>query len=149
MELLLYLADDVQRLESGKLILVGVYTDRVVVLNPIGEAPEGPTPEQPYAITKLAFVLTLCGVPAGRHRFAFSVIDPNGEQVPYEGFPTPESDVPDGGSPQYIINCAPFVVPVLGVYKFIVTVSGEPVESTFELRLGKAEPAKRAVRAAA
>jgi hypothetical protein len=134
MEALLYVADDIQPLPNGKALMVGVYPDRVVVINVPKDNVTLLTKETPGAIHALAFMSSVSNVQSGEHTIEIRVLAPDGSDTKYHLGPSKQTAL-GGAALNTVMRCQPFVFPLAGVYKFLTVVDGEVIESSFELRV--------------
>ena len=130
----LMIADDIRSEQGGKLLAVGVYTDRVVSVT-MDVGTQEPTAEKPILIASFAFVVTLSGL-TGVHRVTIDYVDPT---MPSAIFPQTVRtvDVPSNGqSINFIGKFAPFVTGGFGMKRVVVRVADADYELGFEVRRG-------------
>jgi hypothetical protein len=139
MDLILYVADDIQTLINGKQVLTGLYPDRVVIALSKPEWPEGPTEQAPFAIQTLSLLVCLTGMPVGRHDVDFDILSPTGQPMQYSrrGMQT---EAQENGSVSLVIQISPFVFQHLGNYVVRVRASGLEATGVFEMRVAKKAP---------
>lgn len=137
MEALLYVADDIKSLADQKTLMVGVYTDRVLVVHVPKDDPT-PSLDIPIALMKLSLMLTVIGLTPGVYEAQPVLTLPDGSPSPNRINPAPFSVQP-GGAANLLFELTPFIVPMAGKYKLGITVDGAQgsVESTFEVRFEK------------
>ena len=134
MELMLYVADDIQTMSNGKCVAMGLYTDRVIQIDDAQGKGRRPSPAEPAGMSSLGLLATIMGLPGGKHEVVAFLVDPSGRKMPYE-IPSQVADVPTNATGvNLLFNFAPFVIPLLGLYKFVVAVDGRELEATFEVR---------------
>lgn len=131
----LFIADHFDTLASGKVLAVGLFTDRVVVLRPGQGAPEA-TAETPYA-HELSLLLMLKDLPPGKHVSRMTVSPPGANKPPVE-LRLPELELPAGQSANLIVKLAPLLVPRAGDFEVNVHVGDERQTLTFEVRIDAA-----------
>jgi hypothetical protein len=143
MQLFLYPADELQMLANGKPMVSGLYSDRVIVCN-LAEGAPLPSSEEPLLLERMCFLVCVADLPVGDLELAFYLEQLGGEPLPYE-LPTAKVSVPEpGGSANYQMRFAPFVVPAFGRYRFRVSEAQTRSEATaeFEVRLKRVAVAK-------
>jgi len=135
MESFFYLADDIQELAGGKLLLVGLYADRIVY---IGLPPSGekPTSEKPFGIPNLALMLNLRELKPGDHAIGMRILLPDGTPMTDELAPR-QSTVLASGAHNVIVKLSPFPVKQFGRYTLSVQVDDEVVTAAFFLRMAE------------
>lgn len=128
----LFLADAFEVLQTGKVMAMGLYTDKVMVLTVPAHAPE-PSKEQPYAIA-LALLLCVTDLPAGEYKAEFSIELPSGGVL--QNLPFPAARYPVNGAEAFnlILKFAPFMAPEVGTYTLLGRVGDVDFRHTFELR---------------
>lgn len=134
MESFFYVADDVQTLADGKLLLVGLYADRVLVMNIPRSAGVKLSAETPAGIASLAVVLTLVGLAPGEMTLATRLVLPDGTQS-MQQLPDQKLKVVAGGSNNVVLKFSPFIVPQAGTYTLSTAFDGQVIESRFEVRM--------------
>lgn len=138
MDAILYVADSIQPLASGKPLVSGLYPDRVVLFNLDQDMPQEPTPERPFALQDLSFLITLTGLPTGDYKGSVRFFDPRGNEMPYT-----QSDLPitamTGSSVNVNVSMRPFVAPHFGEYKVRIEVDQWAAECNFEMRAARTE----------
>jgi hypothetical protein len=130
-EATLFIADLIQLSEGQKMLAVGLYPDRTVVLNHT----EPPSPERVALMPSLHLLTTLTGLAPATYRVNISVIGPSGVTV-FEGrdgtYPV------DGASLNLITRGTPFPIAEIGTYRVVTVVNGETrLENTFEIRFNQ------------
>ena len=138
MQATLYVADDIQSLAEGKTLMVGVFTDRVVVLNVPPDAREMVNKGEPIGLASLSLMFTITGLDAGEYVGTPQITLPNGEPSPNQAEPSPFS-VPKGGAANLLLRFQPFFVVGAGRYDVTVAVDGVSVSADFEVRLALLE----------
>lgn len=140
MNLILYVADEFKQLEGGKTLAVGLYTDRVVILNVPGSGPN-PSPELPYGIP-LGLLACLTEVPSASQSCTVTIEPPTGAALMrMENVPVKSTVA--GGSANLVMGFQPFLMSEAGTYTVALQFeNGERLTETFEIRIMKAiEPA--------
>ena len=132
MKLLLYVADEFKTLEGGKTLAVGLFTDRVVVLNVPRNVPP-PSAELPYGIS-LGLVACLLELPAAELNASGSITTPTGpsamslHEIKVKGVV--------GGSANLQMRFDPFLVSAPGTYTLTLSFAGfPPLSESFEFRI--------------
>ena len=136
MKLLLYVADEFKTLEGGKTLAVGLFTDRVVVLNVPRDAPS-PTAELPYGIP-LGLLACLIDVPKTELAGSATIQPPSGATV----MRVPSVLVKPatvGGSANVVFRLDPFLMTGEGIYTLALELEGESLSETFELRVKRTD----------
>lgn len=118
-----YLADDIQPLGEGKLLMVGVYPDHTVVVNFAKGAVNRPTKEKPAAMPSLTFGLTLLELQAGKRQAAPVLRLPSGE--PHHTINPVDFDIKETRTVNLLFKLTPFVIPIDGVYTLELKVDEE------------------------
>lgn len=127
-----YLADSVQQLLGGKTIVMGLYTDKVVLFEAPPGAPD-PSDALPYGAPSLSLVFALAGLPAGRHEISVRLVGPDGNEYPGMQAAA-DLHASAEGSANLILNFTPFRVSAFGVFTLKVTILGTEFIETFEIR---------------
>lgn len=136
MKLLLYVADEFKTLEGGKTLAVGLFTDRVVILNVPVDIPE-PTAEVPYGIP-LGLLACIVDSPLEEVHGTAVIAPPAGQPV------VARAEI-DGrslgaGAMNFLFRFDPFPMTGAGIYTVTVALDGlEPLSETFELRVQRTE----------
>lgn len=129
----LYVADDLRQEISGKVSMIGLYADRVVVLQIPPGSPE-PSEETPLVIDGLSFLVNIAGL-SGRHRLSVRFFVDGSS--PLSEPQMREADFDPQLSANFAVRIRPFAVATFGRKKVVVTVDdNEPMECVFELRKG-------------
>lgn len=134
MEVFIYVADDIQVLAGGKTLLVGLYPDRVVVVQVPKDPPFKPSADTPIGISSLSLMLTVVGLEPGELRVTPRMLLPDGSPSPQQPTPNRVTVVPDG-SANLIFKLTPFLVTQGGQYKLLVEIGGKVIEASFEVRI--------------
>ena len=134
MEATLYVADDIQLLADGKTLMVGVYTDNVLVLQVPPQVISEVSLERPIGLAALALMFTITDIAAGEHTGAPRITLPDGRPSPNQINVAPFV-VAAGGAANLLFKLQPFLISGAGVYHVTVDVDGTPVDSTFHVRL--------------
>lgn len=134
----LFIADYFERLVTGKMLAVGMYPDRTIVLQVPAET-SPPSNEQPYA-SDLSILLTLQDVPDGQHD-SHVVIRPPGDGEPSQPLRLPTIKAVSGKSLNVIVNLKPLVIPSAGRYGVELHVGEEVATCHFEARIAPLTPA--------
>lgn len=132
MKLLLYVADEFKTLEGGKTLAVGLFTDRVVVLNVPTDVPEATT-ELPYGIP-LGLLACVVESPTLEVHGTAAITTPSGQPL----MPPREigGQAPTGGAMNFLFHFERFLMTGAGVYTLTVALDGlEPLSETFEIRV--------------
>lgn len=127
MESFFIIADDIQRLPNDKVFAMGIYSDRVLVLNIAPNQQQG----SHIAITKLHMLVTMRGLPVGEHDVGAAIVYPDGTSAPKL---TPAGmSVLAKGSAALFFGFAPFPVPQEGRYTLKLEIAGETIENHFTI----------------
>ena len=136
MKLILYVADEFKTLEGGKTLAVGLFTDRVVVLNVPHDVPS-PSSEMPYGIL-LSLLACLIDMPKAEVTGSATIIPPSGVTSMNVGSVSSKAVV--GGSANIVFRLDPFLMTGEGLYTLVLEFEGvEPISDTFELRVKKTD----------
>lgn len=138
MEALLYIADDIQSLTDKKLLVVGLYSDRVIVFqrDPKDErlVPDGAAAP---AVAQLCVLLTVIDFPPGTYEATIGFIGPDGKE--YAKALGPSTVVAESGSgTNLVVKIAPFAAPMPGKYTVHAVIGGTVIERAFEVRFNYA-----------
>lgn len=132
MKLILYVADEFKSLEGGKALAVGLFPDRVVVLNVPRTTPP-PTAELPYGIP-LGLLVCVLDLPAAEVSGSGSIETPTGPSRMSLQRVTLRGAV--GGSANLQMRFDPFLVTAPGTYSFTLSFDGfDPLSASFEFRI--------------
>lgn len=138
MKLNLYVADEFRTLEGGKTLAIGLFTDRVVVLNIPRDAPP-PSQDMPYGLP-LSLLACLVDLPAAEVKGSMKVLPPTGDAV--MSVPSVAGKGSVGGSTNMIFRFDPFLMTGEGKYTAVLTFEGlAELSETFELRIRKTDEA--------
>ncbi|UVA80488.1 hypothetical protein [Pandoraea commovens] len=133
-----YLAEDARAEVSGKLTLLGLYPNDVIVF---AEGPDVTTPEgevAKVALPKLCIVSTVSGLDDGEYELKASLYSANGkEAMPPSTVISKFKASPDVEGHTSIMQLAPFVAEAMGKCKFVLEVGPHTVTYEFELRVGR------------
>ena len=128
---LLYVADNFQTLQDGKVLAVGLYADKVVVMNIPIDAPE-PSAELPFGIS-LGLLVCLLELPAADVSGHISILPPSGHAMaPPMSFAVPAQA---GRSANIVLATNPFLVSEPGVYQVVVDIADLHIAESFEIRM--------------
>lgn len=125
MESFFIIADDIQLTTMGKTIVIGLYSDQIIMLHVHGNRPPNSTP----SVAKLNMMLTFRGLKPGQHDVQADLQFPDGTPAP--NLATVALDVQKGRSAVLIFAFAPFPLPQEGPYRLRVRVAGQTVVNTF------------------
>lgn len=132
MQINLQIADHFDLLANGKVLAVGLFPDRVVVMQVPAEAPE-PSAELPYA-TDLGLLLTLSDAPAAPLEGEVRILSPgDGRAVgvlPFGGL-----NISGGQSANILSKLRPLMVQQAGVFTVEAQVGDETARASFEVRI--------------
>lgn len=136
MKLILYVADEFKTLEGGKTLAIGLFTDRVVVLNVPREVP-APSQEMPYGVP-LGILACLVDLPKTELTGSMHVKPPSGPTVMH--VPNISAKGPVGGSANLACRLDPLVMPQEGIYTAVLAFDGfDSLSETFELRINRTD----------
>lgn len=133
MESFLYIADDIQTLSEGKMLVVGLYSDRTLNIGRDsvsgGHSPPGTVP----AVAQMSLMVTLTDVPEGTYEASTTFLAPNGTEF---AKPVPAMQV--AATPErslnFLVKIAPFALPMPGSYRVITTLGPHRFENIFQVR---------------
>jgi hypothetical protein len=130
-----FVADHFDTLQSGKTIAIGLYTDRVIIINVPSDAPD--PSEKPYGID-LSVLVCLTELPAGNHSLEIVIEDETGVVVgPAKGSQI-SITVEEGKSSNCIIGFRPFLVPYEGAYYVAAGVGEQRERVPLWIRINRA-----------
>ena len=128
---LLYVADNFQTLQDGKVLAVGLYPDKVVVMNIPVDAPE-PSRELPFGIN-LGLLLCLVDLPSDDVAGKIIILPPSGHALaPPMSFAV---QAQAGRSANIVLAANPFPVSEPGVYQVVVDIADLHIAESFEIRM--------------
>jgi hypothetical protein len=127
----LFIAEDVRAEAGGKVTLVGMYPDRVIVALVPPDAP-GPSSETPFVIDSLGILVTVRNL-VGEHQVSIEI---GGKPTPVRT--TSFSDI--NSSVNLVAKVRPLQIHSLGVKTIGVVIDGVTFPCTFEVRRGDAQP---------
>lgn len=132
MRLQLLIADHFDTLANGKVVALGLFTDRVVVMNlPADMA--APTVEMPFGLD-LGLLLTLSDTVLNGADAEVSIHPPGGlpsvAVIRMAGL-----SVNPGASANLLTKLQPLIIPCPGVYEVQVKVGGQVMTDSFEVRI--------------
>ncbi len=133
MDLHFYVADDFKVMLDGKLVAVGLFPDRVVVLQIGMEAP-APTAESPISVP-LVFVACLAGAKDGEFEVSGRITAPSGKVV--LDYPKHRTMLSSMASATMILKASPLVVPEPGLYQVVFSIGRQRLKSSFEVRVAR------------
>ena len=131
MKSIFYIADDIQTLQSGKLMMVGVYADHIIIAHIPKEEQVKMTKETPGAISQLCVVITVTDITSGDHQGYVELLRPDGSSVHKQEVPVVV--FPGHRSFNLILRFAPFQFIEAGTYTLRTTVGEETVDDTFQI----------------
>lgn len=141
MQLTVFIADSFDTLASGKVLAVGLFPDRVVVMNLPSDANE-PTVKAPYG-TDLGLLLALTDSREGNIDGEVRILPPHGAPVvgsmPFKGL-----KVAVGASVNILVQLKPLLVPHAGIYTVETQIGENILSGTFEVRINRLPPAATA-----
>ena len=133
MKALLYVADNFQSLQDGKVLAVGLYSDKVVILNIPIDAPE-PSSKLPFGIS-LGLLVCLLDLPAEDVSGNISILPPSGHAlVSPMTFAVPAQA---GRSANIVLALNPFLVSEPGLYQVVVDIADVRISESFEIRMSR------------
>jgi hypothetical protein len=139
MESRFYIADDIQVLQGGKLAMIGVSADAVLVVQQKGllskKTKRSPTPSLP----RLCMLVNVVGLPKLRHSIVPQIYYPSGTSAP--GLQAMPLDLEQrrSDSANVLLRFEPFPMPEFGIYKLSWTIENQTLEHFFEIRLDVSE----------
>lgn len=132
MQLHLLIADHFDTLANGKMLALGLFTDRVVVMHVPAETPD-PTPEIPYAL-ELGLLLTLTNAPTTPIHGEVRIVAP-GSGPPVGNLRFDALSIRSGDSANILTKLKPLLVPHAGTYTVEVHAGDEVLSANFEVRI--------------
>jgi hypothetical protein len=132
MHLRIHIADHFDTLATGKVLAVGLFSDRVVLLNLPADAPE-PTSEIPFAFD-LDLLITLTGPIAEPSACDIRILAP-GMAQPVAHLHMPSLQIAGGSSTNITSKLRPLLVTQPGIFTVEASCGGETAQDTFEVRL--------------
>lgn len=133
MEALLYIADDIQLLAGGKILTVGLYADRVVVVQDVPDPTPASEPNIHTAIASLSLMLSFVGIAPGERTVEPQLLLPDGSLGLQQIRPA-KIEFGSTGSANLVFKFTPFLVPQAGLYKVRLSIDEIPIEVSFEVR---------------
>lgn len=136
----LHVADDIREELSGKLSLIGMFADLVVVANVNADNQTvGTGDDRYYAIDSLAFLVTVSGV-KGVHKVSVTYTD---ESMPARPPGIRDADFGDGSKSVNIVwRFRPYLSNSFGLKKVTVEIDSEKHELIYEIRRGEVSAAQ-------
>lgn len=134
----LFLADLFDTMQSGKTLAVGLYTDRVVILNIPHDAPD--FQKVPYGIT-LSVLACLSQLAPGAHSVELALENEAGETLGWFNSKLLKIDVEAGRTANCLVKFDPFLVTYEGAHYFVTKIGAEVQRVPFWIRLNRL-PAK-------
>ena len=141
MKLQLHIADQFEALVNGKLLALGLFADRVVVMLIPAEMPD-PTPESPHAM-QLGLLLTLSDMSDRPLEGEVRILPPGGGK-PVGGFSFAGLPIQAGDSTNVVTKLAPLIIPQAGVFSVEAHIGDEVLVASFEVRIRRMAPAASA-----
>jgi hypothetical protein len=132
MQLRIHIADHFDTLASGKVLAVGLFPDRVVLLNLPADAPE-PSVDVPFAFD-LDLLITLTGPQEEPVACDVRVLAP-GAAPPVANLHAPSLQIAGGSSTNIASKLRPLLVPQAGLFTVEVTCGDQTLRDSFEVRL--------------
>ena len=136
MRMYLHIADHFDTLASGKVLAVGLFPDRVLLIQVPAER-QDPSPDAPYG-ANLGLLVTLSEGPGGPVSGDIKVLPPAGLPA-VATLAIPELVASDGRSANIIGMLRPLLVPRAGLYTVQATLGGEVASGEFEVRIVRAD----------
>jgi hypothetical protein len=133
MEVTLYVAEDIQTLENQKLLMVGVFADRVILLNVPKGTPK-PSAATPMAMSTLSLSLTVAGLPPESYTVTLSLKSPSGVEIMQDRSPR-EFAVTEGSALNLIVKSTPFVMVEDGLYTLSASIGDQTASGTFVVKV--------------
>ncbi len=119
-----FVADDIRWEQNGKIFMVGLYADNVLLAGLPADAP-GPTESAPLGMSGLSIMVTVGGI-IGRH--AVSVAVGKGKLIHHD------VELKPGTHSNVILNLRPFVIGSFGVKPIKVEFAGQHFDFFLEVR---------------
>lgn len=132
MKTLLYIADNIQRMADGKLLMLGVYPDHVIQLNFPKDVAVRPTKEMPTVMNSLSIVVVIFEMPPGKRRVEPNMHLPNGEVS--QKMAAVEFDTAETNTANLLFNFTPLFIPMEGIYRLEFEIDGERLSFPITIR---------------
>ncbi|MFZ1547607.1 MAG: hypothetical protein WAT12_11000 [Candidatus Nitrotoga sp.] len=110
MKLNFFVADEFRPETGGKQMVLGLYADDVILLEPVTQIEA-----IPVGFERLAFLINISDVPAGKHNYKGQIVDPSGKPYGREII-MGELEIEKGMSRSFIIEMKPFLINSKGTY---------------------------------
>lgn len=130
----LLVADYVARLDNGKMAVMGLYADRLIVL----QMPPLQEQTAPAGIQSLSFLMTLFELQAGSYDLHACVRLPDLSVNWETDMPRIEPQIT--GPATFAFTVAPFPMPQEGTYTFEMTLGDAFMTEAFEVRYAQMQP---------
>lgn len=131
MNAILYIADDIQPLQSGKLLTVGLYPDRTIIAQIPKDDQAKLTRETPGSIGPLCVMMTILDIDQGVYQASVEVVQPDGSVMHKHEIPIMVS--PGRRSVNLILHFPLFQFIEAGTYMMRVTVDGKTIDGMFQM----------------
>lgn len=129
MHLRLFIADDINQLADSKPLLIGVYTDDILILN----VPEVAPQDVPFALANLGLVASVTQCVPGSHSASVSILSPSGE--PAWQLPELRFEASPMGSANILLRTGPIAVRESGEFSFRIRANDQELAYPFEIRI--------------
>lgn len=131
----LLVADDIRQEVNGKVSLIGLFPDNIVVAHPWSGSPE-PSQDNPLGFEALSFMIVITGL-QGRHEATLAFID--------DSLPSPapfqrQLEFSEHGAAHVLLRVRPYVTGRYGQKFLEVGIAGHKERLPFEVRRGGVVP---------
>lgn len=126
-------ADEIRPEASGKLTILGLFADDVVMTQVPPRSPQIPA-DTPAGIERLAFLINISELSVGAHTIRAQALDPSGQEYG-NGIPQSEITTELGKSHSMIIEMKPFILRDAGTYTWVVWIDDQEYRHPFEVRI--------------
>lgn len=129
----LLIADAIDTLANGKLAAVGIYADKVLLVQ-VGDEDFG---RQVQYMLNLTAAITVMGAEPGEHKFDIALLAPGEEGEGKVLVRDATYEAEKGASANFLVAVSPFAGTQFGEYKFVVNFDGQKYTLPFEIRRGR------------
>lgn len=133
MNIKLLIADEFRHEASGKVTVLGLFADNVVIVKIPPKAEEIPE-NAPAGIERLSFMVNVSAVPEGSYEFEAQFITPSGAPMG-EVMKIGNVEIKEGKSFTTVVVSKPFLVNEGGEYHLAFQVNGVEHQLPFEIRI--------------
>ena len=124
-----FAADDIQALADGKVMLMGLYPDKIFILSVPPEAPQGAQ----MMVPTLAVLASIIEAPTGDYEIRPELLLPDESPYPMD-LGVKRVHIHSGKSVNAVFKFAPFVFTSFGVFTFRIHIADQVFEAKIEMR---------------